>query len=158
MAVKPIPDGYPQVMPYLIVRDVPRLIDFLSTVFGGKEMSRHDDGNGKVVHAEVRIGDSVVMMGEAGPQWPASPASIMIYVEDTDAAYARALKAGATSLTEPENKFYGDRNANVRDPFGNQWFISTRVEALSSEEMTSRSDAYSQTAANRQTHGRDEAG
>lgn len=142
MAAKPIPDGYQQVMPYLIVSDVPRLIDFLSTVFGAKEMSRHADDQGRVAHAEVRIGESVIMMGEAGPQWTASPASLMIYVEDTDAAYARALAAGATSLTEPKDQFYGDRNANVRDPFGNQWFISTRTEDLSDEEMARRSASY----------------
>lgn len=142
MAVKPIPDGYPPVIPYLIVKGVPRLIDFLTQVFGATEMSRFAGPDGDVGHAELKIGESMIMMGEAGAQWPASPASLMVYVEDTDAAYARALAAGATSLTEPSNQFYGDRSANVRDPFGNQWFIATHVEDVSHDEMMRRHEEY----------------
>jgi PhnB protein len=139
MAVKPIPEGYPPVIPYLIVRGVPDQIAFLTKVFGARETSRHDDANGQVAHAEVRIGDSMIMMGEASAQWAPSPASIAIYVEDVDAAYERALAAGGRSLSEPTDMFYGDRCANVKDPFGNTWFIMTHVEDLTKEEMDRRS-------------------
>jgi PhnB protein len=96
--VKPVPEGYRTINPYLIVRGVTKLIDFLKSVFGAEEMERFTDSDGGVTHAEVRIGDSVVMMGEATNDWKAMPASLYIYVKDTDDAYNRALQAGATSL------------------------------------------------------------
>jgi PhnB protein len=142
--VKPIPEGYHTITPYLIVEGVPKLIDFLKSVFGAEEMERFTDSEGEVMHAEVRIGDSVLMMGGAKGDWKAMPASLYIYVKDTDAAYNRALQAGATSINEPSDKFYGDRNAGVKDPFGNLWFIATHVEDVSREEMKRRSEEAKQ--------------
>ena len=142
MATKFIPEGYPQVSPYLIVDEPAALIQFITDVFGGKETRRHEDDKGRIGHAEVRIGDSVIMMGGATEKWPAAPAAMYVYVEDTDAAYQRGLAAGATSLQEPADQFYGDRTAGVRDRFGNQWFIGTHIEAMSEEEMTRRNEKY----------------
>jgi PhnB protein len=142
MAKKFIPEGYPQVSPYLIVDEPAALIQFMTDVFGAKETRRHEDDKGRIGHAEMRIGDSVIMMGGATEQWPAAPAAMYVYVEDTDAAYQRGLAAGATSLQEPADQFYGDRTAGVRDRFGNQWFIGTHLEAMSEEEMTKRNQEY----------------
>jgi PhnB protein len=142
MAAKFIPEGYPQVSPYLIVDDPAGLIQFITQVFGAKEVRRHADDKGRIAHAEMRIGDSVIMMGGATEQWPPAPAALYVYVEDTDAAYRRGLAAGATSLQEPADQFYGDRTAGVRDTFGNQWFIGTHIESMSEEEMTKRNQEY----------------
>jgi PhnB protein len=142
MAKKFIPEGYPQVSPYLIVDEPATLIRFITDVFGGKETRRHEDDKGRIAHAEMRIGDSMIMMGGATEQWPAASAAMYIYVEDTDTAYQRGLAAGATSLQEPADQFYGDRTAGVRDRFGNQWFIGTHIEAMSEEEMKRRNQDY----------------
>ena len=96
------------------------------------------DPDGSVRHAEVRIGDSHVMMGEAGGEWTPMPAGIHLYVEDCDAIYRRALQAGGTSLREPADQFYGDRSAVVRDAFGNRWSLATYIEDVSDEEMSRR--------------------
>jgi PhnB protein len=136
--VKPIPDGYHTVTPYLVVRDVPRLIQFLEQAFGATEVMRHPRPDGTVMHAEVQIGDSRVMMGEPPDGTPPMPASIHLYAVDTDALYHLALQAGATSLREPADQFYGERTAGVRDPVGNQWWIATRVENLSPVEIALR--------------------
>jgi PhnB protein len=142
MATNFIPEGYPQVSPYLIVDEPAALIRFITDVFGGKEIRRHEDDKGRIAHAEVRLGDSVIMMGGATEQWPAAPAAMYVYVEDTDAAYQRGLAEGATSLQEPADQFYGDRTAGVRDRFGNQWFIGTHLETISEEEMKRRNEEY----------------
>jgi PhnB protein len=139
MAVKPIPDGYHSVTPYLVVRDVAGLIDFLKAVFGATELLRTSAGGGGI-HAEVKIGDSIVMMGE-GPGHEPMPAMLHLYVEDTDAAYQRALRAGATSQEAPNNTFYGDRRAGVLDPFGNRWYIATHIEDVRPEEIAARAEA-----------------
>ncbi len=136
--VKPIPKGYRTVTPYLVVRDVPRLIEFLQQAFGATELLRSLRPDGSVMHAEVQIGDSRVMMGEASGEWPPMPGSVHLYVVDTDALYHLALQAGATSLREPTNQFYGDRMAGVQDPVGNQWWIATRVENVSPVEAALR--------------------
>jgi PhnB protein len=136
--VKPIPEGYRTVTPYLVVRGVPRLIEFLEQAFGATEVMRHPRPDGTVMHAEVQIGDSRVMMGEPPPSSPPMPASIHLYAVDTDALYHLALQAGATSLREPADQFYGERTAGVQDPVGNQWWIATRVENLSPEEIALR--------------------
>ena len=138
-AVQPVPDGYRTVTPYLVVGDVPRLIQFLEQAFGATELMRtpRPDGTG-VMHAEVQIGDSRVMLGEAPATSPPMPGCIHLYVVDTDALYHLALQAGATSLREPANQFYGDRVAGVQDPLGNQWWIATRVENLSPVEIALR--------------------
>jgi len=130
MPVKPIPEAYHAVTPYLVVRGVRKLIEFLKQAFDAKETEFVDMGNGHV-HAEVRIGDSIVMMGEAEP----APASLYLYVNDVDATYKRALQAGAASRSEPTDHFYGDRSAGVTDPCGNTWWIATHKEDVPPEEL-----------------------
>jgi len=142
MAVKPIPDGYHSVTPYLIVQGVAKLIDFLKQAFDAKEIERMAGPDGTVMHAEVRIGDSVVMMGEARGESKPMPAALYLYVNDTDVTYRRALQAGATSLKEPADQFYGDRSGGVKDPAGNQWWIATRKEDVSPEELARRAETY----------------
>ena len=141
MAVKPIRDGYHTVTPYLTVEGVPKLLDFLKRAFDAKEVERVSRADGTLGHAEVRIGDSVVMMGEARGEWAPVSSTLYLYVTDTDAVYNRALAAGATSLMEPADQFYGDRNAGVRDPVGNLWWIATHQEDVSPQEMARRAAA-----------------
>jgi PhnB protein len=142
MAVKPIPDGYHNVIPYLVVPEAASMIDFLKRAFGATEICRFTRPDGGVGHAEVRIGDSVVMLSGASEACKPMPAGIYLYVEDTDAAYQRALKAGASSLMEPADQFYGDRNAGVRDLAGNYWWIATHKEDVPSDEMQRRAEAH----------------
>lgn len=139
MPPKPIPDGYPRVIPYLIVPDAHRQLDFLTRVFGATLAHRYDAPDGDVQHAEVRIGESMIMIGGAGGQWSPIPAAINVYTENVDATYQRALDAGATSVTAPADQFYGDRSATVKDLNGNTWFITTHVEDVSAEEISRRS-------------------
>ena len=141
MAVKPVPEGYHSVTPYLTVEGVPRLIEFVTAAFGAKETERITGPDGRIAHAEVKIGDSVVMMGEARGDWKPMPGAIYLYTTDADVTYQRALKAGATSLAEPANQFYGDRQGGVRDPVGNVWWIATRIEDVSTEEIQKRAKA-----------------
>jgi PhnB protein len=141
MAVKPIPEGYHAVTPYLTVKGAAQLLDFITTVFAGKELFRMPRPDGTIGHAEVRIGDSMLMLAEASEQWPPMPAGLYVYVPDTDAAYQRALKAGATSLMEPADQFYGDRNAGVKDATGVTWWIATHVEDVPPSEMEKRAAA-----------------
>ena len=124
---KPIPQGYHSVTPYLAVQGVPKLMTFLKHAFDAEERERMTAPDGRVSHAEMKIGDSIVMMGEPTGDSKSMPGMIYLYLEDTDAAYKRALDAGATSLRAPSDMFYGDRNAAVTDPVGNQWWIATRV-------------------------------
>jgi uncharacterized glyoxalase superfamily protein PhnB len=140
-AVKPIPDGYHTVTPYLIVRGVPRLLDFLQQAFGATELIRAPRPDGSIMHAEVAIGDSRVMMGEASASSPPMPGCVHLYVVDTDALYHLALQAGATSLREPSDQFYGDRMAGVQDPVGNHWWIATHTENVSPAELARRAAA-----------------
>ena len=133
MTVKAIPEGFHSVTPYLLVRDVRALIEFLKKSFDAKETFLHDLGNGHV-HAEVTIGDSVVMIGQSDPM----PAQIYLYVNDVDATYKRALQAGATSISEPADQPYGDRNAGLKDPSGNTWYVATHKEDVSPEEIQRR--------------------
>ena len=134
MAVSFIPEGYKTVTPYLAVRNVEKLIAFIETVFGGKEVLRMNGAGGKVSHAEMMIGDSRIMMGEAIDDGKIMPAMLNVYAPDCDAVYKKALAAGGKSSREPEDQFYGDRNAGVMDPFGNHWFIATHIEDVSEEE------------------------
>jgi uncharacterized glyoxalase superfamily protein PhnB len=138
MAVKSKPDAYRNVTPYIIVEGAERLINFLKAVFGAEETQRLAGPDGKIGHAEVRIGDSIVMLADAGPQTSAFPAMLHIYVEDCDATYGKALATGGSSLREPVNEFYGDRISAVSDSFGNQFWIATHVEDVSPEEMGRR--------------------
>ena len=142
MAVKPIPDGYHSVTPYLVVQGVAKLIDFLKQAFDAKEIERMAGPDGSVMHGEVRIGDSVVMLGEAWGESKPIAAALYLYVNDTDVTYRRALQAGATPLREPADQFYGDRSGGVKDPAGNQWWIATRKEDVSPEELARRAETY----------------
>jgi PhnB protein len=138
MAVKPIPEGYHTVTPYLTVADAEAQIDFLKRAFGAEETYRHSDDKGKVGHAEMRLGDSMIMLGQARDQWTPRPANFYLYVEDVDAVYKRAVAAGGKSLREPTNEAYGDRSSGVEDSQGNQWWIGTHVEDVSPEEIQRR--------------------
>jgi PhnB protein len=134
MAVKAVPEGWHSVTPRLFVNDAARLVDFLKHAFDASGTFRTDGPS------EIRIGDSIVMVSEAGVR-EAMPAFLYLYLEDTDGAYRRALEAGATVIEEPGDMFYGDRRATVRDPFGNIWQIATHKEHLSLDEIRSRAAA-----------------
>ena len=138
MAVKPIPDGYQTVTPYLTVADAEAQIKFLKQAFGAEETFRHTDDKGKVWHAEVRLGTSMVMIGQARDQWTPRPAGFYLYVEDVDAVYKRAVAAGGKPMREPTNEAYGDRSGGVEDSQGNQWWVGTHVEDVSPEEIQRR--------------------
>jgi uncharacterized glyoxalase superfamily protein PhnB len=137
-SVEPIPDGYHTVTPYLLVDDPSTILDFIERAFGGSVVSRYHAPDGSLAHAEARIGDSLLMLGEAREEWPAVPTMLHLYVEDVDAVYRQAVEAGGTSIREPEDQFYGDRSGGVRDAAGNQWWISTHVEDVAPEEMARR--------------------
>lgn len=136
--VKPVPDGYHTVTPYLTVESVEKVLDFVKKAFDGEETFRMARPDGSVGHAEVRIGDSIVMMGRAGDEWKPRPGTLYLYVPDVDATYRRALAAGGTSLREPTTQFYGDRSGGVEDPVGNQWWMATHVEDVPPEELERR--------------------
>jgi uncharacterized glyoxalase superfamily protein PhnB len=136
--VQPIPEGSHTITPYLVVEGVPKLIEFLKQAFGAQELGRMARPDGGVMHAEVKVGDSKLMMGEPMGDWKAKPCSLYLYVEDVDAVYQRAIQAGGTSVSEPSDQFYGDRTGGVIDPSGNYWGIATHVEDVSHEEMAKR--------------------
>ena len=147
--VKPIPEGYGAVTPYLIVDGAARAIEFYKQAFGAEETFRMEAPGGRVGHAEIKIGDSHVMLADEHPEMGArgprtiggSPISLVLYVEDVDATVNRAVEAGA-KLTRPvANQFYGDRTGGVEDPFGHAWYVATHVEDVSSEEMKKRAAA-----------------
>lgn len=146
MAVKPIPDGYHSVTPYLIVNGGPSALEFYKKVFGATEVYRFDGPDGTLAHAEIRIGDSIVMlsdevgdMGFRGPQsLGGSPVGIMLYVEDCDHMFNRAVAAGATVKKPLEDQFYGDRSGTLEDPFGHLWTIATHKEDVTPEELQRR--------------------
>jgi PhnB protein len=127
-AVHHIPAGFRSLTPYVIVPGADRFIGFVKQAFGAEEVLRMDAPDGTVVHAEVRIGDSMLELSEGSGAWPARPAAIHVYVPDADAIYARAMAAGARSLLAPTDMPYGDREADVTDLFGNNWYIATRQE------------------------------
>jgi uncharacterized glyoxalase superfamily protein PhnB len=135
--VKPIPEGYQTVIPYLTVKDAGGLLEFMKQAFGATEKYRMDGPDGSLGHAEVQIGDCVVMLG-ANPMEPPMPAGLVVYVEDCDATFKRALAAGGQSERDPQDMFYGDRQAGVRDRFGNLWWISTHIEDVPPEELPKR--------------------
>jgi len=151
MAVKPIPDGYHTATPYLIIRGAGDAIEFYKEAFGATELFRFPTPDGKIGHAEIKIGDSPIMMadeypemGYNGPQTlGGSPVSVMIYVEDVDTVFNRAVDAGATVKEAVQDKFYGDRIGTLVDPFGHVWHVSTHKEDISMEEMEKRAKAAS---------------
>jgi PhnB protein len=137
MTVRPVPEHHNAVCPYLVVEGAAKVVAFLKETFNAEELACMRGPNGRIMHAELRIADSIVMLGEpmGGPPFPGQ---VHCYVPDVDAAYARALKAGGTSLREPIDMFYGDRISMVKDPTGNVWAISTHKEDVSAEEMERR--------------------
>jgi PhnB protein len=137
MPVNP-PEGYHTVTPFVIVRDSVKFLDFLGRAFGAQELGRVVGEDGSIGHAEVRIGDSVVMMFDAKPHWPDTPAFLRLYVDDVDATFEGALEAGATTVTELGTMPWGDRAGRVRDPLGNLWWLMSRVEDLTEEEVGRR--------------------
>ncbi len=133
----PVPAGYATVTPYLCVTDAAKLIEFLQKAFNAQLLFKMDGPGGRIMHAEMTIGDSRIMLAQPEPGKETN-AMIHLYLPDVDAVYARALAAGGTSVREPADQFYGDRSAGVRDQFGNQWYIATHVEDVSPEEMDRR--------------------
>ena len=145
--VKPIPEGFHAVTPYLVVEDAGKVSEFIVRAFGGKENHRSAAPDGRVMHVDLTIGDSHVMLGSA-PGQPPSPCMLYLYVTDTDAVYARAIEAGGVSVMAPMNQFYGDRNAMVKDPGGNSWCIATHVEDVAPDELDRRAqEAFKKRAA-----------
>jgi PhnB protein len=146
MAVKAIPDGYNTVTPYLIVKGAAAALDYYQRAFGATELLRMPDAHGRIAHAEIKIGDSVIMLADEHPEMghrgPAAlggtPVSILLYVEDVDAVFDRAVKAGGKSRRPVADQFYGDRMGTLEDPFGHVWTVGTHTEDLSPEEMNKR--------------------
>jgi PhnB protein len=145
--VKPIPDDYPQVSPYLCVDDAGAALDFYTKVLGAKERMRMAEPDGKIGHAELQLGDSVIMLADEYPDIGirspkaigGSPVTLSVYVEDVDTVFDRAIAAGAKSLRPVKLEFYGDRSGQFEDPFGHRWSVATHVEDVSPEEMERRS-------------------
>jgi PhnB protein len=146
MPVSPIPHGYPRISAYLVVQDAKRALGWYVEALGAQESLRLPGPNDTVMHAEVRIGDSVVMLGEQSADYGAfgpahfggTPVSLVLYVEDVDAAFARAVAASAVAERPPADQPYGDRMGTLRDPFGHRWHLATHVEDVSTEEMMRR--------------------
>jgi PhnB protein len=147
---KPIPEGYHSVTPYLIVDDADAALDFYARAFGAEELFRLPAGD-RIAHAEIRIGDSHVMladesqeMGHLGPRSRGGPtSSLMVYLPDVDSAFRKAVDAGATATRPVENQFWGDRMGTVTDPFGHHWSLATHVEEVPPDEMERRMEAFS---------------
>jgi PhnB protein len=144
--VNPIPDGYPQVTPYLCVDGASAAIEFYGKVFGAKERMRMPAPDGRIGHAELEIGDSLVMLSDEYPEMRhrgpktigGTPVTISVYVKDVDDAFERAVSSGATSVQEVEDRFYGDRTGTFEDPFGHRWSIATHVEDVPPDQMAKR--------------------
>lgn len=148
-AVKPIPDGYNSVIPYLHVKGAAQAIEFYKSVFGAMEKLRMPDPAGRIVHAELKIGDSMIMlsdefpkMGALGPQSVGgTPVTLHLYVESVDAVVQKAVAAGATLDRPVKDQFYGDRSGSLTDPFGHKWHVATHVEDVAPEELATRAAA-----------------
>ena len=138
--VRPIPKGYGSITPSLTQQNAAQTIDFCRKAFGAKVRMRMDGPGGKIMHAEIEVGDSVIMLNDA-MQEPAQPAGLFLYVPDVDKAFAKAVKAGATALMAPQDMFWGDRFGRVQDPSGNKWGIATHREDVTPKEMKKRARA-----------------
>lgn len=146
--VAPIPPGYHTVTSYLVCREAARAIEFYKKAFGAKERFRMAGPDGKIAHAELQVGNSIVMLGDEAPQFGATapqtvggtPVGLFIYSENVDKAYAKAIAAGATSEQPPTDMFWGDRYCKFSDPFGHKWSIATHIEDVSPKEMKRRGD------------------
>lgn len=157
MSVQPIPPGYHSITPYLLVRNAAQAIEFYKKAFGAAELMRFPGPGGKIGHAEIRIGDSPVMladefpeMGARGPQsLGGAGVNLLIYVADVDAIFAQAVSAGGTVTRPIKDQFYGDRSGTLTDPFGHVWTIATHKEDISMEEMQRRAKEMSQKAGNK---------
>ncbi len=144
--VNPIPEGYPRVSPYLIVDGAAAAIDFYTSVLGATERMRMGGPSGKVGHAELELGDSIIMLADEHPEISAhgpktvggTPVTLHVYVEDVDQTFERAIEAGAKALRPVEDQFYGDRGGSFEDPFGHQWNVATHVEDVPPDEMSKR--------------------
>jgi PhnB protein len=148
--VKAIPEGYHVVTPYLTLRNAAQAIEFYKSAFGAEQTVRMDSPDGKVMHAEIRIGDSVVMLGEESPEMGnhspetlgGSTAGLMIYSENVDQAFERAIKAGAKAVMPPTEMFWGDRYARLTDPFGHKWSLGQHIRDVSPEEMAKAQEEW----------------
>ncbi|MBL8799639.1 MAG: VOC family protein [Planctomycetia bacterium] len=149
MAVKPVPEGYHTVTPYLIVHDAARALAYYRQAFNAQELMRMDSPGGKIGHAEIKIGDSPIMLADEHPEMGyrapkvlgGTPVSICLYVDDVDALFQQAVAAGGTVQRPVQDQFYGDRSGTLTDPFGHVWTISTHKEDLTPEEMDRRMKA-----------------
>lgn len=137
MGINPVPDGYHTVNPYLVCDQVEPIIEFATKAFGAQINKSMESEDGSIRHAEIQIGSSPVMLGKSGDGSVMS-CMLYLYVADVDAVYQRAIEAGGESVMGPADMYYGDRNAGVRDAAGNQWWIASRVEDLSSDEIRAR--------------------
>jgi PhnB protein len=145
-AVAPIPAGHPAISPYLIVDDATRALEFYKKAFGARELMRHAGPDGRIGHAELRIGDSIVMLADEHPEVNArspktvggTPVSLHLYVKDVDAVARQAVGAGARVTRPVQDQFYGDRSGTFEDPFGHQWHLSTHIEDVSPAELRRR--------------------
>jgi PhnB protein len=144
MAVQPVPGGFHTINPYVIVTGAARFIDFLKNALGAEEQTRMDGPGGTVGHATLKIGDSLLMLSDASPQFPPTSVYFYLYVDDADAAFKRAVAAGATPTMEPADQFYGDRRGDFTDNFGNRWSVATQREIVPPEEMEKRAAAMQQ--------------
>jgi len=146
---KPIPKGYHTATPYLIIKGAAKAIEFYKKAFGAAEMTRMTQPDGRIGHAEIKIGDSLIMLADEFPEMGArspqslggSPVSILLYVQDVDALTSQAITAGAKVVRPVKDQFYGDRSGSLEDPFGHQWHIATHVEDVPPEEMKKRAAA-----------------
>jgi PhnB protein len=134
----PIPQGFHTVTPYLVVSDAAKVMDFLRRAFGATERFRMPGPDGSVAHAEMQVGDSIIMLGQPQGEDRTMRSMLYLYVPDVDATFKKALSAGAISVREPADQFYGDRNSAVKDPGGNEWWIATHKEDVSPQEMERR--------------------
>lgn len=148
-SVKPIPEGYHSVTPYLIIRGAAKALAFYKLAFGATEKLRMEAPDGRISHAEILIGDSTLMLADEHPEigakspesWGGSPVSLMLYVENVDQVFAQAVKAGAAVERPLADQFYGDRTGGLKDPFGHVWYVATHIEDVSPEEMDRRAKA-----------------
>jgi PhnB protein len=144
MSVKPIPEGYHSITPYLGIQEAVKAIDFYKQAFGATEVMRLSMPDGRIGHAELRIGDSAIMLGTPCDQGPLSnperavSVGLHLYVTDVDKSFQRAVDAGATAVSEVKDQFYGDRSGTLRDPYGHLWFLATRKEDLTQEQIEQR--------------------
>jgi PhnB protein len=145
MPMRKIPDGYHTVTPYLMIAGAQRFIDFMAAAFDARVTEQMRRPDGRIGHTEIRVGDSVIMLSEAMDAYPATPVMLYLYLEDADAAFERALRAGASEVQKPANQFYGDRTAAVKDPTGTvTLYMATRVEDVSPDELKRRAAAAMQ--------------